>query len=105
MINEENKLGPSLVYRSVITLDQNLKAGKLLLYVMGRKLPTSADGISTTATEIYLLMFTKEILHLVMAIHISDSVVFYILIFLVARISNFTVLLETDVGNQKNISS
>ena len=56
LINEENKFESSrLVYKNGIALHQNFKAGKLLL-----KLPTSADGISTTATYIYLLMFTKE---------------------------------------------
>ena len=49
-----------------------------------------------------LALFSALTVEMVMAIHISDSVVFYILIFLVARISNSTVLLETDVGNQKN---
>ena len=52
-----------------------------------------------------LALFSALTVEMVMAIHISDSVVFYILIFLVARISNSTVLLGTDAGNQKNISS
>ena len=37
------------------------------------------------------------------SIHISDSDVFYIPIFYVSGLSNSTVLLDTGVGNQKNI--
>ena len=50
-----------------------------------------------------LALFSALTVEMVMAIHISDSDIFYIPIFHAARMSNSTVLLETDVGNQKNI--
>ena len=91
----------------------NFKAGKILLYVMGMELPTMASlpqqlklcYSCSPKRNFTLALFSALTVEMVMAIHISDSVVFYILIFLVARISNSTVLLGTNAGNQKNISS
>ena len=83
------------------------------MYVMGRKLPTSADDMKTTATEIELLIFTKRnftlalfsalTVEMIMAIHISDSDIFYITIFHAARLSNSTVLLETVLVTRRAI--
>ena len=78
---------------------------------MGRKLLTSADDITTTATKIELHMFTQEEFHtcFVLCAHCGNDhgspSIYLIQMYSTYQYSMQQVLLETGVGNQKNISN
>ena len=78
---------------------------------MGMELPTMASlpqqlklcYSCSPKRNFTLALFSALTVEMIISIHISDSDVFYIPIFYVARLTNSTVFLDMGVGNQKNI--